>query len=151
MTESAKAPMPQLDDFLCFGIYSTAHAFNKVYKPLLSELGLTYPQYLVMVALWAKDAQTVSALGEKVFLESSTLTPLLKRLETAGYLARKRNLADERQVSINLTEAGKALREKALAVPKCILAATGMSEEALGQLMREITAVRDRLLASSTA
>jgi DNA-binding MarR family transcriptional regulator len=92
-----------VDDFLCFAIYSAGHAFNHVYKPLLQALDLTYPQYLVMVALWAKDDQTVGSLGEKLFLESSTLTPLLRRLEGTGYISRNRDLAGERQVRVSLT------------------------------------------------
>ncbi len=102
----------KLDNFLCFAIYSANHAFTRVYKPLLDELDLTYPQYLVMVALWEKDDQTVGSLGEKLFLESSTLTPMLKRLEAMGYILRTRDKADERQVRVRLTETGRALREK---------------------------------------
>lgn len=144
-----KPALPGIEEMLCFSIYSAGHAFNKIYKPLLDELGLTYPQYLVMVALWAKDEQTVGALGEKLSLESSTLTPLLKRLESNGYLARKRDLADERQVRISLTSAGAALRGRAADVPKCIASATGLTEEALRRLTGEIAALRKGLLASA--
>jgi MarR family transcriptional regulator, organic hydroperoxide resistance regulator len=139
-------PASELDDFLCFAIYSAGHAFNRVYKPLLDALNLTYPQYLTMVALWAEDGQTVGALGEKLFLESSTLTPLLKRLETMGYITRSRDPADERQVRLCLTKAGTALRAKARGVPACILKATGLSESALRRLQAEIAGVRDSLL-----
>src|SRR6202790_2737687 len=110
-----------LGNQLCFAIYSTAHAFNRVYKPLLDKLGLTYPQYLLMVALWEQDDQTVGALGQKMFLESSTLTPLIKRLESLGLLARTRDPLDERQVRVRLAARGKALREGALEIPPCIL------------------------------
>ncbi len=137
---------PDLDGLLCFAIYSAGHAFNRVYKPLLDALNLTYPQYLVMVALWAEDDQTVSGLGEKLFLESNTLTPLLKRLEGMGYLTRSRDPADERQVRAGLTPAGIALRVQARAIPSCILAATGLSVEALQRLQVDISAVRDSLL-----
>jgi MarR family transcriptional regulator, organic hydroperoxide resistance regulator len=136
-----------LNQFLCFAIYSAGHAFNRVYKPLLDALDLTYPQYLVMAALWAKDDQTVGGLGEKLFLESSTLTPLLKRLEGTGYIARSRDPADERQVRVRLTEAGAALRAKACDIPGCILEASGLSADALRRLQADISAVRENLLA----
>src|SRR5260221_8905223 len=107
-----------VEEFLCFTVYSTVHAFNRVYKPLLDELGLTYPQYLVMVSLWAKDDQTVGELGEALVLESSTLTPLLKRLEAAGNLTRTRDACDGRQVRGRLTTARRALQKKTPAFPR---------------------------------
>ncbi|MGO9133512.1 MAG: MarR family winged helix-turn-helix transcriptional regulator [Methylovirgula sp.] len=137
---------PALKDFLCFAIYSAGHAFNRVYKPLLDALGLTYPQYLVMVALWETDDQTVGSLGEKLFLESSTLTPLLKRLESVGYLTRSRDPADERQVRVRLTKAGRELQAKARDIPSCILEATGFSIDALIKLQKDISALRESLL-----
>src|SRR5258707_12339396 len=107
MPRPKRAPKPEaalrLGEFLCFAVYSANHAFNRVYKPLLDELGLTYPQYLVMVLLWERDDQTVGSLGEKLFLESSTLTPLLKRLEASGYIRRTRDPDDERQERACLT------------------------------------------------
>jgi DNA-binding MarR family transcriptional regulator len=136
------------EDLLCFAVYSAGHAFNRVYKPLLDELGLTYPQYLVMVSLWAKDDQTVGELGETLFLESSTLTPLLKRLEAVDYLTRSRDPSDERQVRVRLTNAGRALQRKARDIPRCILEATGLSLADLRRLLREIKAVRQSLLKS---
>jgi len=143
-----------VSEHLCFAIYSTGHAFNRVYKPLLDELGLTYPQYLVMIALWAhedqkedqKDGQTVGELGQKLFLESSTLTPLLKRLEALGYLTRKRDPDDERQVRLRLTAAGTALRKKSGDVSACIAAATGLTEDTAIKLHSQITALRDSLM-----
>src|SRR6202140_4412432 len=105
-----------LGNQLCFAIYSTAHAFNRVYKPLLDRLGLTYPQYLVMLVLWERDGVPVKEIGERLFLDSGTLTPLLKRLEAAGLIKRTRSTEDERQVLIALTSQGQALREKATAV-----------------------------------
>ncbi|MBO1073327.1 MarR family winged helix-turn-helix transcriptional regulator [Roseomonas marmotae] len=108
---------PDLDDLLCFAIHSTAHAIQRAQKPILDKLGLTYPQYLVMLLLWARDGRTVGALGEKLFLESSTLTPLLKRLETAGLVQRARDAADERQVRVTLTEEGRQLYAKARSLP----------------------------------
>ena len=136
---------PGLDDFLCFAVYSAGHAFNRVYKPLLDKLDLTYPQFLVMVALWGEDDQTVGALGDKLFLESSTLTPLLKRLEGMGYVTRRRDAADERHVRVRLTKAGAALRNKARDIPACILEATGLSLEGLRRLQGEIAGLRDNL------
>ncbi|HVJ53763.1 MAG TPA: MarR family transcriptional regulator [Aliidongia sp.] len=148
MSDSGAGPEtpPGIDDLLCFAVYSTGHAFNRVYKPLLDPLGLTYPQYLVMVSLWAKDGQRVGELGEALFLESSTLTPLLKRLEAAGYLTRSRDPSDERQVRVRLTAAGTALSDKARHVPRCILEATGLSVQSLIRLQGEIASMRDNLL-----
>jgi len=148
-----KAPSPApaaeetlpLDDFLCFAVYSAGHAFNKVYKPLLEKLGLTYPQFLVMVALWEEDGQTVSGLGHKLSLESSTLTPLLKRLESAGYVSRARDAKDERQVRVRLTKNGAALQGKAGDLPACILEATGMSIEELQALQKQVMQLRRSL------
>jgi DNA-binding MarR family transcriptional regulator len=106
-----------LDSFLCFAIHSTAHAVQCANKPLMDKLGLTYPQYLVMVVLWAEDNQTVSRIGDRLFLGSSTLTPLLKRLEATGLLRRQRDTADERQVRVQLTEAGRALHNQVRRLP----------------------------------
>lgn len=141
-------PSPDLPDLLCFAVYSASHAFNRVYKPLLEPLGLTYPQYLVMMQLWREDGQTVGALGGRLFLESNTLTPLLKRLEAQGLVARGRDPADERQVRVTLTEAGRALAEAALPVPSCILDASGHSLEDLQRLTAAVTRLRDQLMAA---
>jgi DNA-binding MarR family transcriptional regulator len=135
----------KLDEFLCFAVYAANHAFNRVYKPLLGRLGLTYPQYLVMVALWERDNQTVGSLCKKMCLESSTLTPLLKRLQTTKHIKRTRDPADERQVRVLLTEKGRRLREKALDIPGCILEASGLRVEDLRRLYGEITALRHAL------
>ena len=137
---------PEPDDFICFAIYSTEHAFSRVYKPLLEKLGLTYPQYLVLVALWAKDDQTVGDLGKVLFLESSTLTPLLKRLEGLEFLTRSRDPLDERQVRVKLTRKGKALQDKARDFPSCVDGATGLSDDALGKLRANILSMRTALL-----
>lgn len=145
---SADDPL-KLGGFLCFAVYSASHAFNRVYKPLLEALGLTYPQYLVMVALWEQDDQTVGALGAKLFLESSTLTPLLKRLEAQGQVTRSRDPQDERQVRVRLTPAGHALKDRAAEVPSCILAASGLDLDNLRRLQAEITALRDSLEAAA--
>jgi len=140
---------PKLSDFLCFAVYSASHAFNRLYKPLLDELGLTYPQYLVMVTLWERDDRTVGEIGEQLFLESNTLTPLLKRMEAAGLVSRRRDPADERQVRLRLTEDGKALLDKARRVPPCVLEATGLTSEGARSLTDQIGALRTRLSASA--
>ncbi|MEJ0050009.1 MAG: MarR family transcriptional regulator [Methylovirgula sp.] len=141
---ASKAPVP--DDFICFAVYSTSHAFNQVYKPLLKILGVTYPQYLVLVSLWAKDDQTVGSLGNLLFLESNTLTPLLKRLEGLDLVMRNRDPDDERQVRVQLTKKGDTLRDKARDFPSCVDGATGLAPDALRQLREAIILVRATLL-----
>ena len=124
MARKLAADVPLLlDNQLCFAVYSTAHAFNRAYKPLLDRLGLTYPQYLVMLVLWERDGVPVKDIGERLLLDSGTLTPLLKRLEAAELVKRTRSTEDERQVLIALMPRGQALKEKARAVPEGILAA----------------------------
>jgi DNA-binding MarR family transcriptional regulator len=135
----------RLDNQICFAVYSASHAFNRVYKPLLDRLGLTYPQYLVMLVLWERDNIPLKDIGERLFLDSGTLTPLLKRLEAAGLIKRTRSTEDERQVLIELTRDGHALREKAKAVPQSILAASACSVGELVAMKNEIVALRDRL------
>ncbi|WP_420101460.1 MarR family winged helix-turn-helix transcriptional regulator [Bosea sp. (in: a-proteobacteria)] len=135
----------KLDDLLCFAVYSASHAFNRLYKPLLDELGLTYPQYLVMVTLWERDDRTVGEIGERLFLESNTLTPLLKRMEAAGLVSRSRDPADERQVRLQLTHEGRALIDKARQVPPCVLDATSLSGEEARRLTDQIAALRTSL------
>jgi len=138
---------PKLSDFLCFAIYSTNLAFGKAYKPILEELGLTYTQYIAIIALWEQDNQTVSSLGEKLFLESNTLTPILKKLETLGYLRRQRDAVDERQVLISLTEAGRRLREKGLGMN--LVNACGLSAEAFSKMQNAVVTLRDNLIKST--
>ncbi|MBH5401364.1 MarR family transcriptional regulator [Bradyrhizobium sp. NBAIM20] len=135
----------RLDNQICFAVYSATHAFNRVYKPLLDRLGLTYPQYLVMLVLWERDDVPVKEIGEKLFLDSGTLTPLLKRLEAAHLVRRTRSREDERQVLIALTPQGHALKEKARSVPQSILAASDCSVSELLAMKDEIVALRDRL------
>ena len=137
--------MLRLDNQVCFAVYSTAHAFNRVYKPLLDRLGLTYPQYLVMLALWERDGVPVKDIGERLFLDSGTLTPLLKRLEAAQLIRRTRSTVDERQVLIALTSPGHALKEKARTVPQSILAASACSIAELTALKDDLVGLRDRL------
>src|SRR6266850_4223307 len=150
MSRQARKPdnSLKLDSFLCFAVYSTGHAFNRVYKPLLDKLGLTYPQYLAMLVLWECDGVPVKDIGERLFLDSGTLTPLLKRLEAAGLIKRTRSTEDERQVLIALTSQGQALREKARAVPQAILAASACSVTELSAMKNEIIALRHRLNAA---
>ncbi len=140
----------RLADQFCFALYSTSHALTRVYKPLLDQLGLTYPQYLVLLALWDEDGLTVGGIGERLMLDSSTLTPLLKRLEGARLVRRDRNPTNERQVIVRLTDQGRALRERAAALPLAILCATGQSAEQLGALKTEIARVREALVAASS-
>lgn len=147
--KTATPPSPPellLDNQLCFALYSASLAMTKLYKPLLDTLGLTYPQYLVMLALWERDGLTVSELGERLFLDSGTLTPLLKRLEAAGLLVRLRDVQDERRVRITLTGQGRALRDGAQPIPHCVLARTQCTPADIGALTAQLHALRDRLV-----
>lgn len=134
-----------LDNQLCFALYSASLAMTKLYKPLLEELGVTYPQYLVMLVLWETDGLSVSELGQRLYLDSGTLTPLLKRLESTGLIARIRAVEDERRVHISLTAAGRKLKAKAAKVPGCVLTATQCSLPEVVQLTRQIRGLRERL------
>jgi DNA-binding MarR family transcriptional regulator len=134
-----------LDKQLCFALYSASLAMTKVYKPLLAPLGLTYPQYLVMLTLWEDDALSVSTLGGRLALDSGTLTPLLKRLEAQGQLTRQRDAADERRVIVRLTEGGRKLKIAARSVPPQIARSTGCELGEIVDLTRQLTAVRDAL------
>jgi MarR family transcriptional regulator, organic hydroperoxide resistance regulator len=146
---AADAPL-LLSNQLCFAIYSAGHAFNRVYKPLLDRLGLTYPQYLVMLVLWEHDGLSVKEIGERLFLDSGTLTPLLKRLEAAHLVKRTRSAVDERQVLVALTARGAGLRDKAKTViPPAILAATGCSVAELGALQKSLVTLREQLDAAA--
>ena len=135
----------KLDDFLCFAIYSANLAVNRVYKPVLDALGLTYPQYIVLVALYEHDDQTVSGLGDKLFLDSSTLTPLLKRMESMGHLTRQRNPEDEREVRLRLTTQGRSVREKVALARGELLQATGLGAADFRALRQELVKLRANL------
>lgn len=137
----------QLDNQLCFALYSASLAMTKLYQPLLQELGVTYPQYLALLVLWERDGVMVSELGERLSLDSGTLTPLLKRLEAAGLVARIRDVEDERRVRISLTAAGRRLKGKAEKIPGCILAAADMPLRELAQLKGQLRDLRGRLSA----
>ena len=135
----------RLNDLVCFAVYSANNAFNRFYKPIMAELGLTYPQFLVLMALWETDGQSVGRLGERLGLESNTLTPLLKRMETAGVVERRRDKEDERRVTVHLTKAGKDLEAKAGALLACVPEATGMTAEELVGLRNGMERLRDNL------
>ena len=143
------AELLKLDNQLCFAVYSASLAMTRLYKPQLDKLGLTYPQYLVMLALWEEDGLMVSALGERLSLDSGTLTPLLKRLEANGLVARVRDVADERRVHITLTAAGRRLKGRAAGVPACLLAASECSIDELVALTRQLQSLRDRVRAAA--
>ena len=134
--------MQRLDHQLCFALYSSSLVMTKLYKPVLSALGLTYPQYLVLLVLWESDAVSVSELGTRLFLDSGTLTPLLKRMEAAGWLTRLRAVDDERRVIVSLTAAGRALRRKAQHVPNEVACAAGCELDELADLTRRLQALR---------
>lgn len=140
----ADSDSPKLSNFLCFAIYSANLAFGRAYKPLLDELGLTYTQYIALVALGEKDDQTVGELGEKLFLESNTLTPILKKLESAGYLLRCRDPADERQVRLGLTPAGREIVDRRPGM--ALFDATGLDEESFPAMQQAVATLRDNLL-----
>ena len=136
-----------LDNQLCFALYSASLAMTRLYKPLLDELGLTYPQYLAMLVLWEQDGVMVSELGDRLSLDSGTLTPLLKRLEAAGLVVRIRDVQDERRVHVTLTAAGRKLKARAARIPGCVLSATQCSIPELISLTQQVQALRQRLTA----
>lgn len=140
-----------LDQQLCFALYAASLAMTKLYKPLLAPLGLTYPQYLVMLVLWQADGQTVSQLGERLALDSGTLTPLLKRLQAAGLVQRLRDAADERRVLLQLTSTGRALRTRALAVPPQVARAAGCDLSEITTLTARLQALRQQINQSAAS
>jgi len=142
--KSSANDVTRLSDFLCFAVYSANLAFGKVYKPVLEQLGLTYPQYIAIVALWEEDNQTVGSLGEKMFLESNTLTPLLKKLEAMGYVERRRDTEDERLVRVTLTKSGRQLREKQMEAT--LGEARRLGPKDVERLQKSIVLLRDNLL-----
>lgn len=130
---------------ICFALYSANHAMQRTYGPLLDEVGLTYPQYLVLITLWGEDGQSVGQIGRALQLESNTLTPLLKRVEALGLVTRTRSVTDERQVIVALTEAGRAMQARVAHIPACIAACSGMTLDALFALRDQVNALRDGL------
>jgi DNA-binding MarR family transcriptional regulator len=143
---SKESPDRKLGDFLCFAVYSANLAFGKAYRPILERLGLTYTQYITLICLAERDHQTVRELGQKLFLESNTLTPILKKLEEMGLVNRTRDLTDERQVVVSLTENGRKLREKAAGTN--LMAATGLSPQEFKSLQKAVAGLRDNLIES---
>jgi DNA-binding MarR family transcriptional regulator len=139
------APSVALDDQLCFALYAASRAVTARYRPMLEAIGLTYPQYLVMMLLWERDNQTVGQLGSRLALDSGTLSPLLKRLTAAGLVTRHRRVEDERSVSIALTDAGRALRERAFSVSESMIGAIGFDAEDFGDLMTRLRVLTDRV------
>ncbi|MED5611209.1 MULTISPECIES: MarR family winged helix-turn-helix transcriptional regulator [Pseudomonas] len=135
----------KLDNQLCFALYSTSLQMTKVYKPLLQELGLTYPQYIAMLVLWERDGITVGEISARMLTDPGSLTPLLKRLEGEGLITRKRSASDERVVELRLTDKGRALQRQAERIPGCILAASGLDLEQLGKLKDELVDLRGSL------
>ena len=138
-----------LDNQVCFALYSASLAMTRLYKPLLADLGLTYPQYLVMLVLWEGDALMVSELGDRLGLDSGTLTPLLKRLEALGLVTRQRDAQDERRVHVHLSPAGRHLKTRARKLPACILESTHCSLDELRSLNRQVRQLHQRLLAAN--
>jgi len=143
--ETSEPSSLRLDEFLCFAIYSANHAFNRVYQPLLRKLHLTYPQFIAMIVLWAEDNLSVGELGSRLFLQSNTLTPMLKRLEALEYIERRRDGADERQVRIKLTAKGRKLQAKASDIISCVRSATKLEDKKMAQMLRDIGALRRSL------
>lgn len=144
-------PALMLDNQLCFALYSASLSMTKLYKPLLDALGLTYPQYLVMLVLWEQDGQSVTELGERLSLDSGTLTPLLKRMEAAGLLQRQRATDDERRLQVCLTPAGIALQDRAASVPQCVITQTGCPLPELIGLTQQLRLLRHRMGAAHAA
>jgi DNA-binding MarR family transcriptional regulator len=148
LTAKQTNPALLLDNQLCFALYSTSLAMTKLYKPLLEAVGLTYPQYLVMLVLWQSDGLSVSALGERLFLDSGTLTPLLKRMEHAGLLSRQRSSDDERRVHVFVTKQGSQLKARAASIPACIVEQSGCSIQEIRSLTQQVQKLRTRLTRS---
>ena len=143
-------PALLLDNQLCFSLYSASLAMTKLYKPLLDALALTYPQYLVMLVLWESDGPTVSAMGERLSLDSGTLTPLLKRMESAGWLTRQRSSEDERRVHVWLSPTGQQLQTQAAFIPECVVSQSGMPLAELVSLNRKVQQLRNAMQAAPT-
>ncbi|MDN5569112.1 MAG: MarR family transcriptional regulator [Paracoccus sp. (in: a-proteobacteria)] len=142
MSTPTKSP---LEAMLCFDVYAVNLAFGRIYKPLLDPLGLTYPQYLVLLSLWGQDAQSVGQIGAGLGLDSSTLTPLIKRIEATGFVVRARDPLDERRVIVSLTDQGRALRSQSAHIHSCVAEATGLSMAELSQLQSMVRRLRNSI------
>ena len=145
------ADLALLDSKLCFALYSASMAINRTYKPILDRLGITYPQYLVLNTLWEADEQSIGSIAERLSLESSTITPLVKRLEHAGFVTRTRNKGDERRVLVSLTGQGRDLQSESRCLGEALLSGSGMEPHELIALNRDVRRLRDSLVMSSTA
>lgn len=147
-SDMATAPAaPLLDEQICFALYSASRALTTHYRELLAPLGLTYPQYLVMLVLWQHDGISVSELGERLHLDSGTLSPLLRRLESGGRLTRVRSAGDERVVEVSLTADGSRMRDEAASIPVGVCSATGLDPAAIRSLQEQISALADSVRA----
>ncbi|WP_253711890.1 MarR family winged helix-turn-helix transcriptional regulator [Bradyrhizobium sp. WD16] len=154
MTRKASTPTPpqlRLDNQLCFAVYAAAHSFAQAYKPFLDPVGLTYPQYLVLLELWEVDGRTVKQLGEPLFLDSGTLTPMLKRMEAAGWIVRRRDVQDERAVRVTLTEKGRAFQKEARRIPAALMCAGGLDVAAVAALRGRLKRVAANLREAAKA
>jgi len=151
MCAVAAEKLPKLEDYLCFAVYSTNLALHRLLKPLLDEAGLTYPQFLVLIALYEQDHQTVGGISDKLFLDSSTLTPLLKRMEAMGYVVRQRDPVDERQVRIRLTPRGRSVREKGIGFRADYVETPGLTPAASRQLRQDMAKLRENLSRATRA
>jgi DNA-binding MarR family transcriptional regulator len=147
-TGKASHPELLLDNQMCFALYSTSLAMTKLYKPLLETVGLTYPQYLVMLVLWEVNGLSVSEMGERLFLDSGTLTPLLKRMEQAGLLSRQRSCKDERRVHVFITSHGSELKAKAASIPACVVQQVGCSLSEVRNMTQQVQKLRTKLTSS---
>ncbi|MDY0743939.1 MarR family transcriptional regulator [Paucibacter sp. R3-3] len=146
---SSRAELFPLADYMCFAVYSTNLAFGKAYKTMLDQLGLTYTQYLTLIALAEQDMLTVSSLGEKLFLASNTLTPILKKLEAMGHVERQRDTQDERVVLVRVTKSGRKLRDRAVEMNASVAAMTGLTPDDFARVQKGIVALRDTLIEST--
>ncbi|WP_019006509.1 MarR family winged helix-turn-helix transcriptional regulator [Cohnella laeviribosi] len=135
----------KLDNQLCFAVYACTREITKLYTPLLKELGLTYTQYVTLLALWEKDRVSVKELGQRLYLDSGTLTPLLKKLESQGLVARTRDSRDERNVLISLTDEGRKLKEKACGIPMAIVRQLGLSAEEAEKLRDDLADLLNKI------
>jgi len=144
MTQT-QSRLPGTGDMLCFALYSANHAMTRLYRPLLQPLGLTYPQYLVLVALWSRDERRVGALGDELGLDTNTLTPLLKRMAEAGLITRSRSAEDERVVTVKLTDKGRAMEAEAERITSCVFEATGLSVAELADLRDRISRLKTEI------
>ncbi len=148
-TQTLSSDIPKLDGQLCFSLYSTSLAMSKLYRKMLAGLGITYSQYLVLMVLWEQNELTVSEIGERLFLDSATLTPLLKRMEQAGLLSRARAASDERQVIISLTDEGRRMQAEATKFPPQLLCASGCEVDQIIELKAQLDALRKNLMNSA--